>query len=91
MASPPPPPLSLQQREPPPTNNNSLIHSVPEPGCDAGGDEVTVDYFRSKEILARLSETAERGLLGSLKGLAGTWERIVRAYESNCEPRPAWM
>jgi hypothetical protein len=37
----------------------------------------------AKEILHKLTETAERGLLGSLKGSAGTWERIVKAYESN--------
>lgn len=37
----------------------------------------------AKEILNELIETADRGLLGSLKGSAGTWERIVKAYESN--------
>jgi len=37
----------------------------------------------AKEILNKLTETAERGLLGSLKGSAGTWERIVKAYELN--------
>jgi hypothetical protein len=37
----------------------------------------------AKDILKKLTETAERGLLGSLKGRAGTWEKIVKAYESN--------
>ncbi|KAL4541420.1 hypothetical protein Ndes2437B_g05784 [Nannochloris sp. 'desiccata'] len=48
-----------------------------------GGEDVPIDYYMAKEILNELIETADRGLLGSLKGSAGTWERIVKAYESN--------
>jgi hypothetical protein len=48
-----------------------------------GEEDAPIDYFMAKEILAKLTETAERGLLGSLKGTAGTWERIAKAYESN--------
>lgn len=50
-----------------------------------GGEDAPIDYFMAKEILGKLTETAERGLLGSLKGSAGTWERTVKAYESNCK------
>jgi hypothetical protein len=45
-------------------------------------DGTSLDYFDAKDILEKLKETAERGLLGSLTGVAGTWERIVKAYES---------
>ena len=44
-----------------------------------------MDYFLSKKILGKLTETAERSLLGSLKGSAAGWERVVRAYESSSE------
>lgn len=52
--------------------------------CCAGNEDTPVDYFMAKDILAKLTETAERGLLGSLKGEAGTWERLIKAYEANC-------
>lgn len=45
-------------------------------------DGAVLDYFDAKDILGKLMETAERGLLGSLTGAAGTWERVVKAYES---------
>ena len=48
-----------------------------------GSDDNSLDYLRSKEILLHLAKTADKNLLGSLKGEAGNWERIVRAYESN--------
>lgn len=38
-------------------------------------------------MLARLAEGAERGFLGSLKGAAGGWEKVVKAYEYNREWR----
>ena len=34
-------------------------------------------------MLAKLAEGAERGFLGSLKGAAGEWEKVVKAYEYN--------
>ena len=48
-----------------------------------GGDENAMNYFRSLEILEKLKETAERGMMGHLKGDAGKWEKIVKAYESS--------
>ncbi|KAL4859070.1 CDK5RAP3-like protein [Chlorella vulgaris] len=48
-----------------------------------GGDEAAVDYFLARQVLAKLEETAEKSLLGSLKGAAGDWHKIVRAYEYN--------
>lgn len=42
-----------------------------------------MNYFRCLEVLERLKETAERGVLGSLKGDAGKWEKLVKAYESS--------
>jgi hypothetical protein len=39
-------------------------------------------------VLARLvEEGAERGMLGSLKGAAGDWEKVVKAYEYHREWR----
>jgi hypothetical protein len=52
-------------------------------GCDSGAQEGSMNYFRCAEILNKMKETAERGMLGSLKGDAGKWEKIVKAYESN--------
>lgn len=37
------------------------------------------------QVLAKLSETAEKGLLGGLKGSAGSWDKVVKAYEYNRE------
>ncbi|GAB4823290.1 hypothetical protein N2152v2_010336 [Parachlorella kessleri] len=50
-----------------------------------GGDEMPLDYLRAKQVLDKLvaSEGAERSFLGSFKGAAGTWDKIVRAYEYN--------
>lgn len=36
-------------------------------------------------MLAKLGETAEKGLLGGYKGAAGDWDKVVRAYEYNRE------
>lgn len=46
-----------------------------------------MDYFLARQVLAKLEETAEKSLLGSLKGAAGDWHKIVRAYEYNRECR----
>lgn len=37
------------------------------------------------QVLAKLSETAEKSLLGGLKGAAGSWDKVVKAYEYNRE------
>ncbi|PRW59500.1 CDK5RAP3 isoform A [Chlorella sorokiniana] len=47
------------------------------------GGEEGLDYFLAKQVLAKLSETAEKGLLGGLKGAAGSWDKVVKAYEYN--------
>ncbi|KAI7844631.1 hypothetical protein COHA_001721 [Chlorella ohadii] len=47
------------------------------------GGEEGLDYFLARQVLAKLSETAEKGLLGGLKGTAGSWEKVVKAYEYN--------
>ena len=46
-------------------------------------DPGTVSYFQSVEILSKLKATAERNVIGGLKGSAGRWEKIVKAYESS--------
>lgn len=59
---------------------NDFIRSI---GVYSGAQEGSMNYFRCAEILNKMKETAERGMLGSLKGDAGKWEKIVKAYESN--------
>ncbi|DBB02880.1 TPA: hypothetical protein ACH3X1_013485 [Trebouxia sp. C0004] len=41
----------------------------------------SVSYFTASEIRDRLAGSAEKGMFGGLKGSAGTWDRIVKAYE----------
>lgn len=53
----------------------------------AGGEDVPLDYFLATAVLGKLSETAEKGFLGSFKGAAGEWEKVVKAYEYNRELR----
>ena len=52
-----------------------------------GGEEIPLDYLRAKQVLDKLiaSEGAEKSFLGSYKGAAGSWEKVVRAYEYNRE------
>lgn len=50
-----------------------------------GGEDVPLDYFLATAVLGKLSETAEKGFLGSFKGAAGEWEKVVKAYEYNRE------
>lgn len=64
---------------------NRCVALRPPCACRTGGEDVPLDYARCKEVLAKLSETAEKGFLGSYKGAAGEWDKIVRAYEYNCE------
>jgi len=52
----------------------------------AGSAEVPVDYFRSVQIRDKLAETGERSLFGGLTGQAGTWDKIVKAYENGGKP-----
>lgn len=61
-----------------------LITTLP-PCRPAGGEDAPLDYFQAQRVLAKLSETAEKSLLGSLKGAAGEWDKVVRAYEYNRE------
>lgn len=49
----------------------------------ASSQEASVNYFTCVQILDKMKETAERGMLGSLKGDAGKWEKIVKAYEAS--------
>jgi hypothetical protein len=53
-----------------------------------GGDDAPLDYFLARQVLARLGETAEKGLLGSYKGAAGEWEKLVKAYKHSRERVP---
>lgn len=48
-----------------------------------GGEDVPLDYFLAQAVLGKLGETAEKTFLGSYKGAAGEWEKIVKAYEYN--------
>ena len=48
-----------------------------------GGDEAPLDYFLARQVLGQLAEGAEKGFLGGLKGAAGEWEKLVKAYEYN--------
>jgi len=49
----------------------------------SSSQEASVNYFTCVQILDKMKETAERGMLGSLKGDAGKWEKIVKAYEAS--------
>lgn len=40
-----------------------------------------MSYFVAKDIRDRLAESADKTLFGNLKGSAGSWDRIVKAYE----------
>ncbi|GIM06415.1 hypothetical protein Vretimale_10743 [Volvox reticuliferus] len=45
------------------------------------GADAPLDYLRAVEIRDKLSSTAERTMFGGLSGPAGTWDKIVKAYE----------
>jgi hypothetical protein len=49
-----------------------------------GGADAAIDYLRAVDIRDKLAETAERGMFGGLSGQAGTWDKIVKAYEKGC-------
>ena len=46
-----------------------------------------LDYFRCLQIRDRLAKTADRTLFGGLSGAAGSWDKVAKAYEKNCEFR----
>ncbi len=48
----------------------------------AGSADAPVDYFRAAAIRDRLAAAGERSLFGGLTGQAGTWDKIVKAYEN---------
>jgi len=56
----------------------------------------SVSYFNATEIRDRLAGRAEKGMFGGLKGSAGTWDKIVKAYEKQSKQvfiptTPAWL
>lgn len=40
-----------------------------------------LDFFAIQKIRDSLAEDADKGLFGGLKGAAGTWDKLVKAYE----------
>lgn len=52
-----------------------------------GGADAPMDYFRCRMVRDKLAETADRSLFGGLTGTAGVWDKIVKAYEKDCEWR----
>ena len=43
------------------------------------------NYFAAKEIRDKLAGSADKNLFGGLKGSAGAWDKIVKAYEKQSE------
>lgn len=43
--------------------------------------DAAISYFKAREIRDKLAGSADKSLFGNLKGSAGTWDKIVRAYE----------
>ena len=43
--------------------------------------DTAISYFKAREIRDKLAGSADKSLFGNLKGSAGTWDKIVRAYE----------
>ncbi len=72
-----------------PPRKHVVLPKLLQPG-PAGGEDAPLDYLRSQDILSKLSETAEKSFLGSFKGAAGTWDKLVRAYEYGCEYAGGW-
>lgn len=56
------------------------------PGGAGGQDGPALDYYAAVQVRDRLAEGAERTLFGGLTGPAATWDKIVKAYEKDCEP-----
>lgn len=51
----------------------------------AQGPDAPLDYLRAVEIRDQLLSNAERTMFGGLSGPAATWDKIVKAYEKQCE------
>ncbi|PNH04719.1 CDK5RAP3-like protein [Tetrabaena socialis] len=49
------------------------------------GQDAPLDYLRAVEIRDRMVSTAERTMFGGLIGPASTWDKIVKAYEKQCQ------
>lgn len=47
--------------------------------------DAAVDYFAALAIRSSLAEDADKGLFGGLKGAAGTWDKLVKAYEKQSQ------
>lgn len=45
------------------------------------GQHESMSYFAAKDIRDKLAGSADKGLFGNLKGSAGSWDKIVKAYE----------
>lgn len=54
------------------------------------GADAPVDYMRAVEIRDKLASTSERTMFGGLQGPAATWDKIVKAYEKQCEQLGCW-
>lgn len=44
-----------------------------------------VDFFAAQQIRDSLAQGADKGYFGGLKGAAGTWDKLIRAYEKQSE------
>lgn len=51
----------------------------------------SVSYFTAKAIRDKLAGNADKGLFGGLRGSAGTWDKIVKAYEKQSGPQQLVM
>lgn len=49
------------------------------------GADASIDYLRAVELRDKLASSSERTLFGGLTGPAATWDKIVKAYEKQCE------
>jgi len=47
-----------------------------------GADGAPMDYARAVQLRDVFAATTDRGLFGGLTGHAGTWDKIVKAYEN---------
>lgn len=46
-----------------------------------------IDFFAVQHIRDALAEGADKGYFGGLKGQAGTWDKLVKAYQKQSESR----
>ncbi|KAL3135422.1 hypothetical protein ABBQ32_007603 [Trebouxia sp. C0010 RCD-2024] len=46
----------------------------------------SMSYFAAKAIRDKLAGSADKTLFGGLKGSAGSWDKIVKAYEKQSKP-----